>query len=592
MLSLRNALSRRGIAVWQNSATAGEVSLMTVAPSGVLRSSLAMKPKSKLFQIGVYSAVALAMCDVLAAKEPLYDGLGPYSRKVTTDSPEAQHYFDQGLAFLHGFNHRAAIRAFQQAAEIDPRCAMAHWGAALACGPHINLTVVSPPAAELAWKELNLARKNAACASPVERALIGALGKRYANPQPADRSGLDRAYAAAMREVWRNFPRDLDAGALFAEAMMDLRPWDQWTAEGKPQQGTDEILATLDAVLELNPNHPLANHLYIHAVEASPNPERAIAAADRLRNLQPGLAHNVHMPSHIDIRTGRWLQAVETNAKAVQADQRYRNIFGRPGGFLNVYIAHNRHMLAYAAMMSGQRDVAMKHIRAMVAEMPADFLKENALHAEGFVAMPLEVMVRFGLWNDILTEPEKYTEKMWFTRAFHHAARAIASAVKSSTTDARSEQRIFLERTKLVPKEASLGNNSCEAILGVVTPMVEGEILVAEGQVDRGIEQLRAAIQKEDALKYDEPPGWLIPVRHSLGAVLMKQQRFAEAEQVYREDLARLPDNGWSLFGLAEALRRQSKNADEASETQAKFEKVWAKADLKITTSCLCQPQS
>ena len=550
-----------------------------------------MKLKSK-FQIGVCSAVALAMCDVLAAKEPLYDGLGSYSRNVTTDSPEAQRYFDQGLAFLHGFNHRAAIRAFQQAAEIDPRCAMVHWGLALACGPHINLTVVPPPAAELAWKELNLARKNADYASPVERTLIDALGKRYANPQPADRSGLDRAYANAMRDVWRNFPNDPDVGALFAEAMMDLRPWDQWTAQGKPQPGTDEILATLDAVLKLNPNHPLANHLYIHAVEASPNPQRAIAAADRLRNLQPGLAHNVHMPSHIDIRTGQWLKAVDTNAKAVEADQRYRKIFGQPKGFLNVYIAHNRHMLAYAAMMTGQRDLAMKHIRAMVAEMPADFLKENVLQAEGNVAMPLEVMVRFGLWNDILTEPEKYTEKMWFTRAFHHAARAIASAAKSSTTNARNEQRIFLELTRLVPKETSLGNNSCEAILGVVTPMVEGEILVAEGQVDRGIEELRAAIQQEDALKYDEPPGWLIPVRHSLGAVLMKQQRFAEAEQVYREDLARLPDNGWSLFGLAETLRRQSKNADEASETQAKFEKVWAKADLKITTSCLCQPQS
>ena len=550
-----------------------------------------MKLKSK-FQIGVCSAVALAMCDVLAAKEPLYEGLGSYSRKITTDSPEAQRYFDQGLAFLHGFNHRAAIRAFQQAAEIDPRCAMAHWGVALACGPHINFTVVPPPAAELAWKELNLARKNAAYASPVEGALIHALGKRYVNPQPADRSGLDRAYANAMRDVWRNFPNDPDVGALFAEAMMDLRPWDQWTAQGKPQPGTDEILATLDAVLKLNPNHPLANHLYIHAVEASPNPQRAIAAADRLRNLQPGLAHNVHMPSHIDIRTGQWLKAVDTNAKAVEADQRYRKIFGQPKGFLNVYIAHNRHMLAYAAMMTGQRDLAMKHIRAMVAEMPADFLKENVLQAEGNVAMPLEVMVRFGLWNDILTEPEKYTEKMWFTRAFHHAARAIASAAKSSTTNARNEQRIFLELTRLVPKETSLGNNSCEAILGVVTPMVEGEILVAEGQVDRGIEELRAAIQQEDALKYDEPPGWLIPVRHSLGAVLMKQQRFAEAEQVYREDLARLPDNGWSLFGLAETLRRQSKNADEASETQAKFEKVWAKADLKITTSCLCQPQS
>ena len=538
------------------------------------------------------SAVVFALCDALAAMEPLYDGLGSYSRKITTKSADAQRYFDQGLGFLHGFNHRAAIRAFQQAAEIDPECAMAHWGVALACGPHINSMAVPQPAAELAWKELKLAQKNAGNASPVERALIGALAKRYANPQPEDRSGLDRAYADAMREVWKKYPRDPDVGALFAEAMMNLRPWDQWTPEGKPQPGTDEIIITLDAVLTLKPNHPLANHLYIHAVEASPHPERAMVAADRLRNLQPGLAHNVHMPSHIDIRTGQWLKAVDTNAKAVEADQRYRKIFGPPKGFLNVYIAHNRHMLAYAAMMTGQRDLAMKHIRAMVAEMPADFLKENALQAEGNVAMPLEVMVRFGLWDDILAEPERYTDKMWFTCAFHHAARAIAYAAKGDTASARKTQRVFVERAKLVPKEDFVSNNSCEALLAVAILMVEGEILMAEGRIDRGIEQLRAAIQKEDALKYDEPPGWLIPVRHSLGAVLMKQQRFAEAEQVYRDDLARLPENGWSLVGLAESLRKQKKNADEVAQTQAQFEKVWAKADLIITTSCLCQPQA
>src|SRR6266513_2209748 len=395
-----------------------------------------------------------------------------------------------------------------------------------------------------------------------------------------------------MREVWKKDPKGPDVGALFAEAMMNLRPWDQWTPDGKPQPGTDEIIATLDAVLTLNTNHPLANHLYIHAVEASPNPERAIAAADRLRNLQPGLAHNVHMPSHIDIRTGQWLKAVDTNAKAVEADQRYRKIFGPPKGFLNVYIAHNRHMLAYAAMMTGQRDLAMKHIRAMVAEMPSEFLTEDALQAEGNVAMPLEVMVRFGLWDDILAEPERYTDYMPFTRAFHHAARAIAYAAKGDTLNARKAQSVFLERAKLVPKEASVGNNSCETILGVVTSMVEGEILIAEGKIDSGIEELRAAIKKEDVLKYDEPPGWLIPVRHSLGAVLMNHQRFAEAEQVYREDLARVPENGWSLLGLAESLRKQKKNADEAAQTQAKFEKVWVKADLTITTSCLCQPQT
>jgi tetratricopeptide (TPR) repeat protein len=551
-----------------------------------------MRATKKVSQIVICLALTVAGLHVLAAKEPLYDGLGSYSRKITTKSAEAQRYFDQGLGFLQGFNHRAAIRAFQQSAELDPECAMAHWGVALACGPHINSMAVPPAAAELAWAELGLAQKNVDNASPVERALIDALAKRYANPQPEDRSGLDRAYADAMREVWKKYPNDPDVGAFFAEAMMNLRPWDQWTPDGKPQPGTDEIIATVDAVLTLNPNHPLANHLYIHAVEASPNPERAIPAADRLRNLQPGLAHNVHMPSHIDIRTGQWLKAVDTNAKAVEADQRYREIFGPPTGFLNVYIAHNRHMLAYAAMMTGQRDVAMKNIRALVAEIPADFLNENALQAEGNIAMPMEVMVRFGMWDEILAEPEKYTEKMWFSRAFHHAARAIAYAAQGDAAKARKAQTIFLQRAKLVPKEDFVSNNSCEALLDIARPMVEGEILIAEGKIDRGIEQLRAAIQKEDALKYDEPPGWMIPVRHSLGAVLMKQQHFAEAEQVYRDDLARLPENGWSLLGLAESLRKQKKDPDEIAETETKFKKVWAKADLTITTSCLCQPQA
>src|SRR3954451_4372 len=466
-----------------------------------------MTASAKILHIIVWSTLTLIDSNLNAAKEPLYDGLGSYSRKITTGSAEAQRYFDQGLGFLQGFNHGAAIRAFQQAAELDPQCVMAHWGAALACGPHINSMAVPPPAAKLASKEVELAENNVGNASPVEKALIDALAKRYANPQPADRSELDRVYADALREVWKKFPKDPDVGALFAEAMMDLRPWDQWTLDGKAQPGTDEIIATLDAVLKLNTNQPLANHLYIHAMEASPNPERAMAAADRLRNLQPGLAHNVHMPSHIDIRTGQWLKAVDTNAKAVEADQRYRKIFGPPKGFLNVYIAHNRHMLAYAAMMTGQRDLAMKHIRAMVAEMPPDFLKENALQGEGNVAMPLEVMVRFGLWDEILAEPEKYSNKMWFTRAFHDATRAIAFAAKSDTASARKAQSVFLERAKLVPKEESLGNNSCEAILDVMKPMVEGEILVAEGKTDSGIKQLRAAIKKEDVLKYDEPPG-------------------------------------------------------------------------------------
>jgi tetratricopeptide (TPR) repeat protein len=524
------------------------------------------------------------------ATEPFFEGLGSYSRKITTNSPKAQRYFNQGLAFVHGFNHGAAIRSFQAAAQLDPKCAMAHWGVALACGPHINLTAVPPPAAELAWKELQLAQQNAERASPVERDLIEALSHRYANPQPQDRAPLDQAYADAMRTVWQKYPNDPDVGVFFAEAMMDLRPWNQWTPQGQPTPGTDEILATLDAVLKLNPRHPFANHLYIHANEASLHPGRATAAANRLRTLQPGVAHNVHMPSHIDIRCGRWQQAVDTNLRAIAADQRYRKITGPPVGFINVYIAHNRHMLAYAAMMTGQRALAMKHIRAMVAEMPSDFLKENATQAEGFVSMPLEVMVRFGMWNEILAEPNHYPEYMAGTRAFHHAARAIAHAAKGDTENARKEQAVFLEKSKLVPKEEVFSNNTEEALLAVAARMVEGEILVRENKLDAGIAELREAIKLEDALNYDEPPGWLIPVRHSLGATLMQNGRYAEAEEVYREDLARLPENGWSLYGLASSLKAQQKNASEAAVTKEKFRKLWAKADTKITSSCLCQP--
>ena len=526
---------------------------------------------------------------IVPAQEPLFEGLGAYSRKITSESPKARRYFNQGLALLHGFNHGAAIRAFQEAARLDPTCAMAHWGIALASGPHINYPLVPPPAAELAWKELGLAQQHASKASPVERALIEALGHRYANPQPEDRKPLDQAYADAMREVWKAHPTDPDVGAFFAESMMNLRPWDQWTPEGEPQPGTDEILATLDAVLKLNSKHPLANHLYIHAVEASRNPERADTAADRLRNLQPGLAHNVHMPSHIDIRRGRWQKAIDTNVKAVGADTRYRKIVGPPTGLLPVYAAHNHHMLAYGALMTGQRQVAMKHARAMVAELPADWVKENAGFADGFVAVPLEVLVRFGRWDEILAEPANYPEGMLFTRALHHMARATALAAKGDAPGARKEQALFLEASKLVPKETPLGNNFAPAVLSLATHMLEGEILVAEGNVDAGVAELQTAVKEEDALKYDEPPAWMIPVRHSLGAVLMKAGRFAEAEQVYRDDLARLPDNGWSLFGLAESLRKQKKNEAESAALQSKFQKIWAKADLKITTSCLCQ---
>ncbi|MBA3652180.1 MAG: hypothetical protein H0W66_12045 [Chthoniobacterales bacterium] len=526
-----------------------------------------MKTTTRVYWTTLALALTLAGAGNVGAKEELFfSGLGNYKHKVTTDSEKAQRYFNQGLAFYHGFNHGAAIRSFQAAAALDPKYAIAHWGIALASGPHINSPVVPPPAAALATKEVKLAQENAAQVTPVERDLIEALSHRYADPQPEDRAPLDQAYADAMREVWKNHSDDPEVGVLFAEAMMDLRPWNQWDPEGKPNPGTEEVLATLDAVLKMNPKHPFANHLYIHATEASPHPERAVIAADRLRTLQPGLAHNVHMPSHIDIRTGNWQKAVETNEKAVKAVERYEKIAGPPQGFINVYNAHNQHMLAYAAMMTGQRALALKHIRAMVAQLPAEFLKENALQAEGLVSMPLEVMVRFGMWDEILAQPNEYKDYMPGSRAFHHAARAIAYAAKGDSEKARQEQAVCLEKAKLVPKEEVLGNNSMENIFAIVSPMVEGEILVREGKLDAGVEQLRAAIKAEDVLVYDEPPGWLIPVRHSLGATLMQHSRFAEAEQVYREDLGKLPDNGWSLYGLAECLAAQKKDVPKRKQ--------------------------
>jgi len=538
------------------------------------------------------TVLAPLLCLSGFAGEPLYEGLGSYSRKVTTKNSMAERYFDQGLALLHGFNHRGAIRSFQEAARLDPQCAMAHWGAALAAGPHINYAVVPPPMAELAWKELTLAKQYASNASEVERALIEALAKRYPYPQPEDRAPLDRAYADAMREVWKRFPKDVDVGALFAEAMMDLRPWNQWTREGQPNPGTEEIIATLDTALKLNPRHPLANHLYIHAVEASPHPERADAAADRLRKLQPGLAHNVHMPSHIDIRRGRWHEAIAQNTQAVEADKRYRKATGtRPIGLFPLYAAHDQHMLAYAALMTGQSKLAMRYARQMIKDLPLDFVKENAALVESFGAVPMEVMMRFGKWDDILAEPENYPDYMSFARAFHHGARAIAFAAKGDTQNARKEQAIFRDRIRYVPKETAVSNNTAESVMALANRMIEGELLIAEGKLDPGLEELRAALVLEDALNYDEPPSWMIPLRHTIGANLMAAGRFAEAEQIYRDDLKRLPENGWSLFGLSEALAAQEKHGADLDATRVRFNKIWAKADVKITSSCLCRPK-
>jgi tetratricopeptide (TPR) repeat protein len=520
------------------------------------------------------------------AAVPLFEGLGGLSRKVNTASPEAQRYFDQGLSFLYAFNHDEAIRSFRRAGELDPKCGMAFWGIAVANGPHINNPAVPENRAKAAWEALTQAKALAAAASPVERALIEALASRYAWPQPEDRKPLEQAYADAMRAAWKAFPEDADVGALFAESLADLRPWDLWTPDGKPQPGTEELLATLESVLALDPKHPLANHLMIHALEASPRPEKADPAADALRDRQPGLGHMVHMPSHIDVRRGRWQQAIDANAKAIEADRRY-TARSPSQGFYRLYMAHNHHMLTYGAMMTGQSALALKTIRQMVADIPLEFFRANPF-ADGFMAMPLEVLMRFGRWDEILAEPA-FPDFVPISRSLQHYARAVAHAAKGDVPAARKEQAAFLEARARVPKEAFFGNNSGSDVLDVAEHLMRGEILYRSGKVDEGIAALREAVVREDKLRYDEPPDWIQPVRHALGAALLQAGRFAEAETVFREDLAKLPGNGWGLYGLHRAQQLQKKPA-EAAATEKHFDAVWRQADLKIKSPCLCLP--
>jgi len=548
------------------------------------------------FALALIGLVLFASCDGTQAPQeetaaaptgvPFYDGMGPHHRAVTTDSPEAQRYFDQGLAFLYGFNHDESIRAFQSAIEADPSCVMAYWGLAYANGPHINNPVVPEEREAAAYAAVAEARNHLDNATDVERALIEALATRYGSPQPEDRAPLDRAFADSMGAVWESYPDDADVGALYAEALMDLHPWDLWNHDGTPKEWTPPIVAQLETVIARDPSHPLALHLYIHAVEASSEPGRADGAADTLRELMPGLGHMVHMPSHIDVRRGRWEEAIVANTKAMAADHAYQEQSPQQD-FYRLYMSHNHHMRAFAAMMVGKSQLALDSVREMVAEMPPDWLEQNASWADGWIAMPLEVQMRFGRWQEILEEPEP-PEYLPLSRALRHYARGVAYAALDQVDEARAEQAAFAEARTLVAEDATFGNNDAADILAVADALLEGEILYRAGQPDEGLSALRQAVELEDALRYDEPPDWIQPVRHALGAALLQSGKYEEAEQVFRDDLAKLPGNGWSQFGMGRALRLQGKT-DAAAEYEQQFAETWKNADVEIASPCFCQ---
>jgi len=528
-----------------------------------------------------------------AAASPLFEGMGSHTRPITTSSPLAQKYFDQGLVWMFAFNHDEAIRSFKEAARLDPEAAMPWWGIALCNGPHINNPVMDEEHSKAAWEALQKASAPGMKASQTERALIGALAARYANPaagelplSPEDRAPLDHAYAAAMRTVHLSNTDDTDISTMYAESLMDLLPWNLWARDGSPRAETTEIVAVLEDVLGDDPNHPGANHLYIHAVEASPKPERANAAAERLRTLVPASGHLIHMPAHIDVRTGRWQKASDQNEAAMRVDAKYREISPNQG-FYRLYMAHNPHFLAYACMMEGREKDAVAAARVMLDGIPPEALKAQGALFDAYTSIGLETLMRFGRWDDILKEPAPAKE-LPITTAMWRFTRAIALGAKGELDAAVREQAEFKKAADAVPEGAMMAINPAEDVLAIAAHMLEGELAFRHGSIDKAVSELTAAIQIEDRLKYMEPPDWPQPVRHTLGAVLMSAKRFADAEKVYRADLAVWPENGWSLFGLAQCL--EARGSKDADAVMARFKKAWSRADTTIDSTCLCIP--
>jgi len=513
---------------------------------------------------------------------PLLDGLGEHHHPVTTKSERAQTFFDQGLKLTYGFNHQEALRAFKEAARLDPDCAMAYWGWALVLGPNINLPMQKdavPQAREAL--ELALARRDKV--TEKERAYIDALAKRYVADPPADRAPLDAAYAEAMRDLHQRYPEDTDAGTLLAAALMELSPWSYWTPERKPRENTPELLATLEDVLHRDPEHEGALHYYIHAVEAV-DPSRGAAAADRLRPLAPGAGHLMHMPSHLYIQLGRYGDAYEANALAAQSDESYITQCRAQGIYPLNYFPHNVHFLAWAAFYQGRAAEALTAAKKVRAGVPEDLHGNDFALYETFLSMPLYTMVRFGMWDAVLAEPEPRKDARLWTGIWHYA-RGRAFAATGRADEARGELR-QVQALAEDPASASApaGFANAARLLEIARWTLAGEITVAEKKYDEAIAHLDRATRLEDSLSYNEPPDWYYPVRHSLGAALLAAGRAVEAEVVYWQDLRRYPENAYALFGLWRAAAAQGKAA-EAADFEKRYRAAWSRADAPLESS-------
>ena len=541
----------------------------------------------KLPTIQLLLLFCLSACASSPPEALLYPGFGNYARKIKTDSAEAQQWFDQGMQLLYGFNHDEAIRSFHAAAEADPSAAMPWWGIAYAHGVNINDPEMTDERSKAAREAADEALSRVADGTDVETVLVKAISARYEYPAPEDRKPLDEAYADAMQVMAFVFSDDSDVAALYADSLMNLQPWDYWTHDGEPKGRINEIVSVLEGVLDREPTHPGANHFYIHAVEASKNPDRAVPAADRLCSLVPGSGHLVHMPSHIYVRVGRYADAVTSNVAAVDADRTYFARAPQPALYA-MYYAHNLHFLAYASMMSGNYESSIQVARSLESEVPEEAVREYAGLIEGIMPTTLHVMIRFGKWREILEEPA-YPDYRLVSNAVRFYARSIANSALGNTEAARSELENFKRASEAIPEEWFIFNNAVNKVLPIAHAMIEGELLYREGRFEEALAKLREGIAAEDQLVYDEPPGWMLPVRHALGALLMAQGQYAEAEAVYREDLERNRGNGWGLLGLRAALSAQSKFAEAASLADG-LEAAWAHADTQPTSSCYCEP--